>query len=211
MVNKHYRKAKNRQLARIRYNKTNALDKGRIAEAVQKAVLFWRKGNDFGGCLYYALAGSVLLHHLAGMPFIPIVGTFGIQPDPDDEAGIFCDAEKGGIDQGEFHAWIGTSDTLIDFSARHYPSMTNKYDMEYKRPVLPYLWCQVKDKPPWLHFRCNEEQTKDMLVRNKDVVRQIGRLAIEYYHNPDLAVIDISECAPAMMKEMMQWGVQIIV
>ncbi len=113
-------------------------DQRRIASAVHRVVCESTGSDGYGQCLRYAVAGSTILTALTGRLWLPQVGTLKLWPDPDNDEGLEWNADLGGMEAGEFHAWIvgplpercrpGKSRVegaiqLVDFAARHYRRM----------------------------------------------------------------------------------------
>jgi hypothetical protein len=195
---------KNEQREESRARRSVELDKDSVAEAVHRAICQCRQSDGYGQCLHYAAAGSVLLYRLTKQVYVPQVGTFQIHSDPDNEYAATCDAKRGGMRSGEFHAWVvgpirdhrdATTCDVIDLSARHYRRAVEDFGFAWKREEMPYLWCKANAIPPWLRFVAVESETRKlcaMLGRLKD----LGVLAKIYYHRLVLQRYGVWEDGP---------------
>jgi hypothetical protein len=146
-----------------------------IAHATHLAVC---ELHDDGGqmhCAAYAILGSIVASVSMGVEYFPQCGTLAIMTSEADDGGppwwAAMDAETGGIEQREFHAWFGAvpnkvTPEIVDLSARHYPHICNHLARQTRTPQLrwpekrqapPYIWSD-QELPPWLVLKSNRDE-----------------------------------------------------
>lgn len=149
------------------------------AEAVHLAVCDCMGTVDISGhCMASTYAGWVLtIAHPPGPgKWFPQAGSLYIKPNPDHPTAAFgFRAEDGGMERGEFHAWLAHQDgTRIDFSARYYRRYVETMaasgveglgpdEVRWNRPDPPaYLWAHYSDLPDWVTLHTDEASSRTM-------------------------------------------------
>ena len=191
------------------------LDRDQIAEAVHRAVCEIRRDDGFGHCADYAVAGASLISSLTKHLYMPQVGNLLVSGDPEDPDLCMCmKADKGGLNVGEFHAWIiGPLDGrtsgpipadvyVVDFASRFFRRWVESAKMleeripteggqllifdptyprqQYLRPDMPYVWCQWRHKPDWIHYSADGSATQT-LWESMGEFKEVTRLAIQFF------------------------------
>lgn len=183
--------------------------KSRIAEAVHEAVCQVSQTDGCGRCLYYALAGAMLLNRVTKRLFVPQVGGLSIQTSPPDGwYGVDMSAQGDPIQSfydGDFHCWIaevpegGTEPgsrqrckALIDLSSRHYDRLFDFImpPIEWKREPPPaYLWLDDGIMPDWVRMWPEAEPMSvlfDTIHMDVYVRRDLFRIALDHFHRHQL-------------------------
>lgn len=123
------------------------------AAAVHDAVCQVAGGDGYGHCLLYAHAGAALLGSLLDAPYQIQIGSLAYRIDPAGGGWLELRAEDGGLDRGEYHAWVGLAGApagpanrceiaaLVDFSTRHLRAMAER--MPRVRRVQAVGACQI--------------------------------------------------------------------
>lgn len=104
--------------------------RGRIADAVHRAVCEYTQSDGVGKCAFYAAAGWQLATTTLGKKYLPQAGTLRVQFDPERPEVMEMLATDGGLDRGEYHCWFALPPTLefglskaseiVDLTSRHY-------------------------------------------------------------------------------------------
>ncbi len=132
------------------------LDKGRVAEAVHRAVCRMTGGDGSRGCQRYAHAGHGLLDYL-GIDTAIRAGTLRIVLDTEtgEEASLPYFGTFG-LDITSGHVWLERRGSPIDFASRHYPSYT---DRAYPRVPPRYVWGRSGE---WARFEGDDHASAEL-------------------------------------------------
>ncbi|QDV37715.1 hypothetical protein [Tautonia plasticadhaerens] len=96
--------------------------RGRIAEAVHRAVCEFSGTDGCGHCMLYAVGGAGILGRVFGRTYHPQAGSMAVLVDPPD---LWMTMDATNFSGGEFHCWLGRQTgggrvEMIDFASRHY-------------------------------------------------------------------------------------------
>ena len=187
--------------------------RGRIAEAVHRAVCEFSRTDGLGLCMLYAVAGAGILGRMFGTTFYPQAGSMSVLVDPPDH---WMTMDASNFANGEFHCWLsrqtgGGKIEVIDFAARHYRAYCDRLIdhsefeaiepgifvrreaplIEHSRPIWnrqtppDHVWTEGL-LPEWLSLAPDREATEavwSMIVGHLGEYEPLVRLAVEHFRN----------------------------
>jgi hypothetical protein len=185
--------------------------RGRIAEAVHRAVCEFSGTDGCGLCMLYAVAGAGLLGRVFGKTYYPQAGSMSVLVDPPDN---WMSMDARNFAGGEFHCWLGRRSggdhvEMIDFASRHYkgycerlidasefeaiePGLYVRRDVPlvgHSRPTWnredppDYVWTEGL-LPEWLRLAPDREATEvvlSMILGHLGEYEPLVRLAVEHF------------------------------